>query len=114
MRIWRLHGIGFYLAAFLTFIAIIITITILIRVEKHSKSREHSVCYVELFDSAKAKEFCRAALTYAESVEVVPAKSGLEDHIGLEFKSKTPKDCEALLSMSLDSGDVVIALPAQY
>ena len=107
-------GIGFYLAAFLTFIAILITITILIRVEKHSKSRDHSICYIELFESAKTKDFCKQALIYAESFEVVPAKSGIHDHIGLEFKTKTPKDCEALLSMSLDSGDVVIALPAQY
>ncbi len=106
-------GIGFYIAAFFGFLVIFITLTLLIRMERHSKKRDMDYCYVELADSAKAKEFCAAAMKYASKVDVVPAKSGITNHIGFEFKSKTPGDFETLLSMSQENSDVIIALPVQ-
>ncbi len=106
-------GIGFYIAAFLGFLIIFLTLTLLIRMEKHSKKRDMNYCYVELGDSAKAKEFCNMAMQYASKVDVVPAKSGITNHIGFEFKTKTPDDFETLLSISQENSDVVIALPVQ-
>lgn len=107
-------GIGFYIAAFLAFLVVFLTITLLIRLEKKSKNSDKNYCYVELYDSAKTKEFCDIAMQYASKIDIVPAKSGIENHIGIEFKSKTPGDFEALLLVSRESADVVVALPIQY
>ena len=107
-------GIGFYIAAFLAFLIVFITITVLIHLEKKSKKNGTNYCYVELSSSEKLQEFCDIAMQYASKIEVIPAKSGLANHVGLEFRSKTPGDFETLLLVSRESSDVVVALPVQY
>lgn len=107
-------GIGFYCAAIIAFLVTFITITLLIRLEKNSKKSTKTYCYIELFDAAKAKDFCNYAQKYVIKTDIVPAKSGIRDHIGLEFKTKSPDDYEKLISESQENGDVVIALPVQY
>lgn len=107
-------GIGFYIAAFLAFLIVFITITVLIHLEKKSKKNDTNYCYVELSSSEKLQEFCDIAMQYASKIEVIPAKSGLANHVGLEFRSKTPGDFETLLLVSRESSDVVVALPVQY
>ena len=107
-------GIGFYIAALLSFLIVFLTITLLIHLEKKSKKNDTNYCYVELIDSAKTKEFCDIAMQYASKIEVIPAKSGLANHVGLEFRSKTPGDFEALLLVSRENSNVVVALPVQY
>ena len=107
-------GIGFYIAAFLAFLIVFITITVLIHLEKKSKKNDTNYCYVELSSSDKMQEFCDIAMQYASKIEVIPAKSGLANHVGLEFRSKTPGDFETLLLVSRESSDVVVALPVQY
>lgn len=107
-------GIGFYWAALVSFLAIFITTTLLIRLEKHSKVTDTNICYVEFFDAEKAKFFCKEMMQYAMKVDIVPAKSGLKDHIGLVFKSKTPQDHAYILTTSQSSSDVVIAVPIKY
>ena len=107
-------GIGFYIAAFLAFLIVFITITVLIHLEKKSKKNGTNYCYVELSSSEKLQEFCDIAMQYASKIEVIPAKSGLANHVGLEFRSKTPGDFETLLLVSRENSDVVVALPVQY
>jgi len=107
-------GIGFYIAAFLAFLIVFITITVLIHLEKKSKKSDTNYCYVELSDADKLQEFCDIAMQYAAKIEVIPAKSGIANHVGLEFRSKTPGDFEALLLVSRESEDVIVALPVQY
>jgi len=107
-------GIGFYIAALLAFLIVFLTITVLIHLEKKSKKSDTSYCYVELYDSAKTKEFCDIAMQYAVKMDIVPAKSGIANHIGLEFKFKAPADFESLLLVSGENEDVVIAIPVQY
>lgn len=107
-------GIGFYIAAIMAFLVVFLTITLFIHLEKKSKKTETNYCYVELFDSAKTKEFCVIAKQYAEKIDIVPAKSGIANHIGLEFKFKSPEDYESLLLVSGENEDVVVALPVQY
>ena len=107
-------GIGFYSGALVAFLAILVTTTLLIRLEKHSKVTDTNVCYVEFFDSEKAKAFCKDMMPYATKVDIVPAKSGLDNHVGLVFKSKTPQDYGYIISKSQENRDVVIALPVRY
>ena len=107
-------GIGFYIAAILAFLVVFLTITLFIHLEKKSKKNDTNYCYVELSDVDKVQEFCDIAMQYASKIEVIPAKSGLANHVGLEFRSKTPGDFEALLLVSRENGDVMVALPVQY
>lgn len=107
-------GIGFYIAALLAFLIVFLTITVLIHLEKKSKKNDTSYCYVELYDADKIQEFCDIATQYAANIEVIPAKSGLSGHVGLEFKAKSPGDFEALLLVSRENSDVLVALPVQY
>ena len=107
-------GIGFYIAALLAFLVVFLTITVLIHLEKKSKKNDTNYCYIELSNSDKMQEFCDIAMQYASKIEVIPAKSGLANHVGLEFRSKTPGDFEALLLVSRENSDVVVALPVQY
>ena len=107
-------GIGFYIAALLAFLIVFLTITVLIHLEKKSKKNDTNYCYIELSSSEKMQEFCDIAMQYASKIEVIPAKSGLANHVGLEFRSKTPGDFEALLLVSRENSDVVVALPVQY
>ena len=69
---------------------------------------------MEFFDSEKAKAFCKDMMPYATKVDIVPAKSGLDNHVGLVFKSKTPQDYGYIISKSQENRDVVIALPVRY
>ena len=107
-------GIGFYIAAIMAFLVVFLTITLFIHLEKKAKKSSTNYCYVELFDAAKTKEFCDIAKQYAVKIDIVPAKSGIANHIGLEFKSKNSEDYESLLLASEKNEDVVIALPLQY
>ena len=107
-------GIGFYIAALLAFLIVFLTITLFIHLEKKAKKTATNYCYVELFDSNKAKEFCDIAKQYAVKIDIVPAKSGIANHIGLEFKFKTSEDYESLLLVSGANEDVVVALPLEY
>jgi putative Mg2+ transporter-C (MgtC) family protein len=107
-------GIGFYIAALLAFLIVFLTITLFIHLEKKAKKTATNYCYVELFDSNKAKEFCDIAKQYAVKIDIVPAKSGIANHIGLEFKFRTSEDYESLLLVSGANEDVVVALPLEY
>ena len=107
-------GIGFYIAAFLAFLIVFLAITVLIHLEKKSKKSNTNYCYVELSDASKIQEFCDIATQYAANIEVIPAKSGIANHVGLEFKAKSPGDFEVLLLISRENDDVLVALPVQY
>lgn len=107
-------GIGFYIAAIMAFLIVFLTITLFIHFEKRPRKAMNNYCYVELYDAAKTKEFCDIAKQYAVKIDIVPAKSGIANHIGLEFKSKTFEDYESLLLASEKNEDVVVAIPLQY
>ena len=107
-------GIGFYIAAVMAFLVVFLTITLFIHFEKRPKKAMTNYCYVELYDASKTKEFCDIAKQYAAKIDIVPAKSGIANHIGLEFKSKTFEDYESLLLASEKNEDVVVAIPLQY
>lgn len=107
-------GIGFYWAALISCLAILLTTTLLIRLEKHSKVTDTNICYVEFYTSETAKTFCNEIMQYASKMDIIPAKSGNKNHIGIVFKSKSQQDYGYILSKSQESKDVVIAVPIKY
>ena len=107
-------GIGFYAVALFSFAAVMITITVFVHLEKPSKSKAFYVCYVELMDVEKVKELCDELEPFASKIDVVPAKSGIPSHIGLEFQTDTLPKYEMVLDKTKENDHLVIALPIQF
>lgn len=106
-------GIGFYFAALVAFVAILITITFLIWLEMKTKNKNPYTCYVECADSHRLKALYHDFKPYISRADVVPAKSGIASHIGLEIKADSASEYELLLKKAEDNDDVIIALPLQ-
>ena len=105
-------GIGFYIVALLAFLAVMVTICILIYLERSSK-KETYVCYLELHEVCDIKEMCLELQELTRNIEVIPAKSGIASHIGLEVQSESLSDHETVLRMAMENENVIIALPAR-
>lgn len=104
-------GVGFYAAAFVGFAVVMITITMLMRVERVAKSKEGGAYYVELMDVHQLKEVYEEVLSQITELEVVPARSGIANHVGLEFVVADPLQRQPILEQLQQREDVVIALP---
>lgn len=104
-------GVGFYAAAFVGFAVVMITITMLMRVERVAKSKEGGAYYVELVDVHQLKEVYEEVLSQITELEVVPARSGIANHVGLEFVVADPLQRQPILEQLQQREDVVIALP---
>lgn len=107
-------GIGFYTAAWMAFIAIFLTITVLVFLEKKVKSKSHYQCYIECMDASMVKSLYQDIRPYASRIDIVPAQSGISHHIGFEMKAESASEYELLLKKAEENSSVVIALPLQY
>lgn len=104
-------GLGFYAAALFAFVAVILTITILIYVETMTKSRTNLRCYIELSDVSGVNRLYDDIAALVFKADIVPPKSGISTHVGLELNASTRKNYELLLSILKKNSDVIIALP---
>jgi putative Mg2+ transporter-C (MgtC) family protein len=106
-------GIGFYTAAFFAFLAIFITMTILIWVERMTRSKHSYLCYIECNNSGFFQDFYRQVKPLVSNIEIIPAKSGISGHVGIEFKADNRDNYHQLLEKAEENEHVVIALPLQ-
>ncbi len=106
-------GVGFYIAAFVGFAVVMITITMLMRIERVARSKEGGAYYVELMDVHQMKEVYEDILPQITELDVVPARSGIANHVGLEFVVADPHQRQPLLEQLQQREDVVIALPVR-
>lgn len=106
-------GVGFYIAAFVGFAVVMITITMLMRIERVARSKEDGAYYVELMDVHQMKEVYEDILPQITELDVVPARSGIANHVGLEFVVADPHQRQPLLEQLQQREDVVIALPVR-
>lgn len=104
-------GAGFYLAVAIAFVVVMITITMMIRLEQATKHRDRGAFYIELTDIRAARAFYEDLAVYVSEVDVVPPKSGIADHVGLELTVDTLDSSRRLMRKVSDSKDVVIAIP---
>lgn len=104
-------GAGFYLAVAIAFAVVMITITMMIRLEQATKHRDRGTFYIELTDIRAARAFYEDLAVYVSEVDVVPPKSGIADHVGLELTVDTLDSSRRLMRKVSDSKDVVIAIP---
>lgn len=104
-------GIGFYLAAILAFLAVIISVTTLVHLEKTVKRRSAYCCYIELSDVNKVTPLYNDIKPLITKADVVPAKSGITSHVGLEIRSGSKELYDQLIKIAGSYCEVVMVMP---
>lgn len=106
-------GVGFYSAALFGFAAVMITISILIFLEKKTKRRTSYGCYIELCDPARVNEFYCIIKDLIISAQIIPPKSGMTPHVGLEVVANSHSKFEKLMKLSGENQNVIISIPTE-
>ena len=104
-------GLGFYLAAVLAFVVVIFSITVLVHLEKTVKRKSAYCCYIELSDVNQVTPLYNDIRPLIIKADVIPAKSGISSHVGLEIKAENQHNYEQLLERFEKNSDIVIAIP---
>lgn len=104
-------GAGLYGVAILSFLTVLFTFTLLSRLERRLIGRDTGAYYIEMIGIQEAKAFYNRMYQKISAVDIVPAKSGLPDHVGLEFIIEDPKLRKGIFEELQQREDVVIALP---
>lgn len=105
-------GIGFYLTAILAFLVVITAFSILGHMEFGNKPRDVRLCYVEFTSMEHLKDFYTEIKPIILSIDVIPAKSGINTHVGLEVRVSGADNYDRLNTTASQNRDVLIALPA--
>jgi len=104
-------GAGFYSAAILSGVVIMITITVLARLERGVKRSHTDTYYLELSDITRVNEFSREIGSTALALQVIPARSKTPGYIGLELFTRNTAQSNELLEQLRALPYVAIALP---
>ena len=104
-------GAGFYFAVIIAFVVVMLTITVMIHLERATKHRDRGTFYIEMTDIRAARVFYEDLSVYVSEVDVVPPKSGMADHVGLELTVDTLDSSRRLMRKVSECKEVVIAIP---
>ena len=104
-------GMGFYLAALIGFAIVIITFSILVFLDKSTRIKNTYMCYVEISNVNNIKAFYSEIEGLVSKIDVIPAKSGINTHVGFELVTENLDQYEALVTRTQTKEDVVILLP---
>jgi len=104
-------GVGFYWAALVAFLAVMVTISVLSRVEPSARLRDPGTYYVELTDVHMVKGFYEDTASLISEIEIIPAKSGISSHVGLECVVGDRADSRSLFAKLQENENIVIAVP---
>lgn len=100
-------GAGFYWAALAAFLVIIVTNSVIARLEHIARRDEGNLYYIELSDIRDAKSLYSQWSDRLADAKIVPAKSGLPNHVGMEIVTHA----EDLLIRLQEEDSIMIALP---
>lgn len=104
-------GVGYYVAALVAFLAVMTTMAIFVYLEKSVKSKVTYSCYLEICGAEHVNPVYEEIKSLVETVEVVPAKSGVSDHIGLELVTDSSAHYDQIIQKTRVNDNIVIALP---
>ena len=104
-------GAGFYLLAVLSFLAVMITMSLLAHLEQRLRKHEVKEYYVELESMEKAKEFYHSISRCHVTVDIVAAKSGLPGHVGMDITVEDPALRQEIFEQLQNDEEVAIAVP---
>lgn len=105
-------GIGFYTAAIVSFVMIMVTISIFFHIDRKIKNHHPTFrCYAELSDIGAMAVLQKDLAPLAKQIDLTPARSGLKSNVGLEFKTDNHQKYASILSTLETSENVVVILP---
>ena len=104
-------GVGFYWGAVIAFVLMMVTITILTKLERASKQPPADTYYVELSDATRVNDLSDQLVGSIAHLHILPPKSGIPAHVGLEFCVNQNENSDQLLHRLREMVCVVIAVP---
>ena len=104
-------GAGFYVLAVTAFVVVMVTFTVLHKLDRQLRSHDAGIYYVEFENMQHAKQFSYDIISYVSGVNMIPAKSGLSNHVGLELFVDDPKQRQFVIDYLHDCEYIAIALP---
>ena len=105
-------GVGFYSVALFAFLAVSLTMSLLIYLERAIKCKEIEYsCYIEITDAEDFNPLYNEIKPLVSHTELVPARSGIANHVGVELSVDSLDNYQRLLEYTEKSREVVISLP---
>jgi putative Mg2+ transporter-C (MgtC) family protein len=105
-------GVGFYSVALFAFLAVSLTMSLLIYLERAIKCKEIEYsCYIEITDAEDFNPLYNEIKPLVSHTEIVPARSGIATHVGVELSVDSLENYQRLLEYTEKSREVVISLP---
>ena len=105
-------GVGFYSVALFAFLAVSLTMSLLIYLERSIKCKEIEYsCYIEITDAGDFNPLYNEIKPLVSHTELVPARSGIANHVGVELSVDSLENYQRLLEYTEKSREVVISLP---
>ena len=105
-------GIGFYTAAIVSFVMIMVTISIFFHLDRKIKDHHPTFrCYAELSDIQNMTALQSDLAPLTKQIDLTPARSGLKSHVGLEFRTDNHHKYQSILSVLESNENVVVILP---
>ena len=105
-------GVGFYSVALFAFLAVSLTMSLLIYLERAIKCKEIEYsCYIEITDAEDFNPLYNEIKPLVSHTELVPAWSGIANHVGVELSVDSLENYQRLLEYTEKSREVVISLP---
>lgn len=103
-------GLGFYWVAFVGFLVVKLTISLLPKLER-LLHRKGAFFYLEINDITRVKDFFELSEQYLADLEITTAKSGLSGHIGLIFTVDRTADSEKIRQQIQQLPYVALVIP---
>lgn len=104
-------GLGFYGAATAAFLIVMVSITILTRLEGGQKRYTVSTCYLEVNDASYVNALCDFIAGCGGHLQILSAKSGIANHVGLLYSMPEKAGNLQLFEKVREMDGVVIAVP---
>ena len=106
-------GAGFYWGVAIAFGVIMITMTVFTSMERRNRLHGQETYYVEISKVQNLKDLYGQIGSLICQMEVVPARSGIATHMGLELTVDSVENQQALLQRLQGCEEVVIAIPVR-
>lgn len=105
-------GVGFYSVALFAFLAVSLTMSLLIYLERAIKCKEIEYsCYIEITDAEDFNPLYNEIKPLVSHTELVPARSGIATHVGVELSVDSLENYQKLIEYTEKSREIVISLP---
>ena len=105
-------GVGFYSVALFAFLAVSLTMSLLIYLERAIKCKEIEYsCYIEITDAGDFNPLYNEIKPLVSHTELVPVRSGIANHVGVELSVDSLENYQRLIEYTEKSREVVISLP---